>query len=124
MTQKQQPATSHLASHLETQLDEYLATTSVSRPLVLLESTDDSKGIDSSLQNDSILSKYIELVLTGNKFKEIGDLKDTLVLYRFCSHTVISSDLATLTQSIAHQLSYILGVHESWSFTVSVCLFK
>jgi len=44
----------------------------------------------------------------------------SLNVFRFCGRTVVSSDLTTVLQSIVHQVCYLLEIHESWSFNVSV----
>jgi hypothetical protein len=93
-------------------VDEYLAAKSCSRPLVLLDADADAAA----------LAAYIASVLDGQRSRQLGEPSDMLVVYRFCAHTVVSSALATLVQSVAHQLCYILGVHESWAFAVSQLL--
>ena len=93
-------------------MDEYLAAKSCSRPLVLVDADADAAA----------LAAYIASVLAGERSRQLGELSDLLVVYRFCAHTVVSSALATLVQSVAHQLCYILGVHESWAFAVSLAV--
>ncbi len=93
-------------------MDEYLAAKSCSRPLVLVDADADAAA----------LAAYIASVLDGQRSRQLGEPSDMLVVYRFCAHTVVSSALATLVQSVAHQLCYILGVHESWAFAVSLAV--
>jgi Ni,Fe-hydrogenase maturation factor len=50
------------------------------------------------------------------KNEMINDRSEVSVVYRFCGRTILSSQIATLLQSIIHQLCYLMEIHESWSF--------
>lgn len=62
---------------------------------------------------------------SGGSLGDSGSPKSTttttnrLVVYRFCNHTILASEVLTLLQSIVHQLCYILDVHESLAFEVN-----
>ncbi len=59
---------------------------------------------------DEIISKWIsDTIASSTK-------KNNSIIYRFCGHSILASDISTLFQSIFHQICYLLNIHESWSF--------
>lgn len=94
-------------------LDEYLRSASASHPLLVC-----NNDITDLNYFDLYVSKWMSKLIHGNMSG--GDGNQISIVYRFANHTVLASEMPTLIQSILHQCSYLLEVHESTAFSTPV----
>jgi hypothetical protein len=94
-------------------VNEYMREASSRHPLLLCNN--DSNDPHSYF--DMFASKWMHGLIQANQQMKENQLT---ILYRFANHTILSSDLFTLVQSIAHQACYLLEVHESSAFNVNI----
>lgn len=109
---------------LESMLHEYLndKTNSYKHPFVIYNETGESCSKNQSDANtclNILMSKWLNKLIENNQ-KTFDFNSKTNIIYRYCNHSIISSDLTTLLQSILHQLCYIIEIHESCAFDVSL----
>lgn len=109
-------------------LHEYLndKTNSFKHPFLI---HNDASENDSTNRSDAntcfniLMSKWLNKLIENNQ--KISDFNSkTTIIYRYCNHSNISSNLLTLLQSILHQLCYIIEIHESCAFDVSLLIFS
>jgi hypothetical protein len=93
-------------------LNEYMRDTSGMYPILLCNN--DSQDLS---YFDIFASKWLNSLIQANQQMKENQLT---ILYRFANHSILSSDLFTLVQSIAHQACYLLEVHESSAFNVRI----
>ena len=101
----------HKQQSFESKLANYLGK-ETRHPLVLYSAASEhskdysDKSFIYELNTDELIAKWMRKNRAGHRF----------IIYRFCGHTIISSQLTTVIQSMMHQLSYLLEIHESWAF--------
>ena len=91
----------------------------VSGKPIIFYTTDKDKNENTFNPNNNNTSLFISHLIQ-NLIKKNDN---TSIIYRFCACTILSSEITTLLQSITQQLCYLVEVHESCSFNVSLNFF-
>ncbi|RNA27285.1 NACHT and WD repeat domain-containing 2-like [Brachionus plicatilis] len=106
---------------LESMLNDYVNDTTLaySHPLVVFNeskiSCQDSCHNETITYFDILMSKWLNKLIDTRSKKNDSNRKSSII-YRYCNHSILSSDLTTLLQSVFHQLCYIIEIHESCAF--------
>ena len=120
LNQTQQPEKKLIQTNFESILNAYCAHDNHTKvPLVICSFKEDSLPFSylNECTTDELVSKWIFNSVKQNQQNKAPHLRS--LVFRFCGHTILASDIFTLIQSIVHQICYLFEVHESWSFNVS-----
>ena len=120
LLQTQQPENKMIQANFESILNAYLAQDNHTKvPLVICSFKEDLLPLShlNECTTDELVSKWIFNSVKHNQQNKAPHLRS--LVFRFCGHTILASDIFTLIQSIVHQICYLFEVHESWSFNVS-----
>ncbi|CAF0715148.1 unnamed protein product [Brachionus calyciflorus] len=117
---------------LESILHEYLndKSSSYSHPLIIYNDSNNECSNDSKNHAESnnclniLMSKWLNKLIDSNSQKLSDFNAKPSIIYRYCNHSILSSDLITLIQSILHQLCYIIGIHEACAFDCPETLYE
>ena len=113
---------SHIESRFISMINEYTdnAATSGRHPLMIYNNDANTASGGGDEAASTYFDRFFAKWMSRNSLSSTEGNKsgNKLIVYRFCNHTILASDVLTLLQSIVHQLCYILDVHESLAFEV------